>query len=146
MFFFSIFFSGCINKNLEKKIEFGKDSYFCENCKMNIVDKRYRCLIINNKIKKFRFDDISCLIEWYGKKKIESKNLWVTNFNNNDDILNFENAFFVKSINLLTPMNSNIASFNDIESAKKFIIDNDGEIIDYLNVLNIKTSCCDIDH
>ena len=99
---------------------YGKD--VCEDCKMTIMEPRFGAEIITKKGKVFKFDDAHCIANYIKTKKIEQGNIEQTlfiDYNNDKNFINGNNAFFVVSPQLKSPMNSNAAAFSTKEEADK---------------------------
>lgn len=102
--------SGC-NPGPEP-IRFGKDA--CHFCKMTISDNRYGAEIMTKKMKVYKFDDTHCLLAFMKEGTVPAeqvKGTFVTNFNEPHELLDVNNAFFLQSESLKSPMNGNVAAF-----------------------------------
>ena len=86
----------------------------CDFCKMTLVDDRYGALLETEKGRVYRFDDISCMLK-YGNQHFpdfhEVQVRLVVDFSHPGKLIPAEEAFYLKSEKLVTPMESNIASF-----------------------------------
>jgi copper chaperone NosL len=111
--------SACSHK--PEKIAYGKDS--CAECKMTIVDPHFGAEIVTKKGRKYKFDDVHCLATFLERRGIELSNIYETlfvNYNNSDEFIKVDQAEFVVSSLLKSPMGGNAAAFKSkAEAAKK---------------------------
>lgn len=114
--FFLLLFFSC--NTGPQSIQIGKDQ--CSFCKMTISDKRFGAELITQKGKVFKFDDISCVVAYFkiGLDKSEIKNIYHVNYSHSNQLFDSKNAYFLQSENIRTPMGSNVAAFNNIDSLK----------------------------
>lgn len=90
----------------------------CSFCRMSISEKRYAAESIDNDGQAFKFDDIGCLANFIKQKKNDGQvhASFVMDFDRRE-WLKAENAFYVRSSELKTPMNGGIVAFDDRSSA-----------------------------
>lgn len=113
-----IFITGCSRS--PQPINYGSDN--CENCLMTITDPRYGSELITDKGKIYKFDSIECLAAYSEKlNSDEIASMWVTDFGGNTKFVNTQNAFFVKSENLRSPMGLNLTAFSSDRDLMKTI-------------------------
>lgn len=108
----------------------GKDE--CYYCKMRIADTKFGAEIITAKGKLYKFDDIKCMIDFMNSELLSDekiKNLYAVNYINSQVLLNVNEATFLKSSNLRSPMNSGIAAFGSLTESESFTNDFPGEIL-----------------
>ncbi len=113
-----LFFSSCSNGPIP--IKPGADN--CYFCKMTISDIRYGAEIVTKKGRVYKFDDSYCLLSWLKTKEIaetDIKNTYLTNFNNNHQLLNASEALILQSKDLRGPMGGNLAACKEPDSLKK---------------------------
>jgi copper chaperone NosL len=91
----------------------------CEFCKMKVSDSKYGGEIITNKGRVYKFDDIECMISYTNENKLDVFNFYVTDFVNNNSLINTNDAHFLASDFFLSPMRGNIAAFSSKEQALK---------------------------
>ena len=94
-----------------EKIRYGEDS--CEYCQMMTSDPRYGAEIITKTGKVHKFDSVECMIG-YGLKyldeaKIQSR--WVTDFHKPESFIVAEDAFYLQSTVLRSPMIVGLTAF-----------------------------------
>lgn len=132
----SIFFYSCNVKPIPLIV--GND--ICSYCKMPYSDIRYGAELITKRGKIYKFDDVHCMIAFFNDHTNETKNakVFFVNFENNADLIPLKNTFLIKSNQLHSPMNGNIAAFNTstnaLQKAEKYA----GTIVEW-NDLQIST-------
>jgi copper chaperone NosL len=97
-----------------QKITIGKDA--CSFCKMSIMDNRYGAEILTKKGKVYKFDDLHCLLGFMKATTVSSsdiKDIYLVDFEEPHDFIVLNNAYFLRSDQLHTPMGSNTANFKD---------------------------------
>ncbi len=112
-----IFFSSC-NAGPEL-IKIGKDQ--CFGCKMTISDQRFGAEILTTKSKVYKFDDVHCLLEFKKSGTLEPKEIkavYFSNFNAPHQLMIAEKSLLLKSDQLRSPMNGNIAAFEHAAALK----------------------------
>ena len=113
-----LFCSGC--NSLPQPLQLGKDQ--CYSCKMTISDQRFGAEIVTNKTKIYKFDDTHCLLEFKRSGALEAKEIkaiYLTNFNTPHQLLAADKSWLLKSDQLRSPMNGNIAAFENEKDLKK---------------------------
>ena len=119
-------------------IHYGSDG--CSMCKMIIVDTHFGSELISSKGKIYKFDSIECLV-FFTENSIDDENFFtlVTDYLNNNELINSKKAFYLQSENLRSPMGLNITAFSSQSDLKKFKEKYAGkelswkEIIEYVN-------------
>lgn len=117
-------------------INYGKD--LCAHCNMKIMDKRYGAEYINSKGKIFKFDSGECLIDYTAQNNVkdnEGINL-VTDFSNPGTLIKANDATFIISQKLPSPMGAFLTAFSNMLSAQAKINETGGEIYNWTNVKN----------
>jgi copper chaperone NosL len=111
----------CKNETEIKPVEilYGQDS--CERCKMIISEKSYSAeyILLDGEARKF--DDIGCMIHFaYGEESKGEKILakYVRDYNTGNWI-DANEAYFVWSKDIVTPMGYGLAAFKDDETARR---------------------------
>ena len=86
---------------------------------MAISDNRFGAEIVTKKSKVYKFDDEHCIVAFLNSKKIAPGQIaavYFTNFNSPHELINVEQAHFLQSPSLKSPMNGNIAAFTNEDS------------------------------
>jgi copper chaperone NosL len=121
---------GCSTK--PQPIRIGQDN--CDFCKMTISDNRFGAEIVTKKSKIYKFDDEHCIIGFLNSKKVmqdEIAGVYFTNFNDPHQLINVEQAIFLQSPKLKSPMNGNIAAFTNEDSLETTYSKFDGNKISW---------------
>ncbi len=117
---------GCIIATLNscntapQPIRMGQDN--CDFCKMTISDERFGAELVTKKSKIYKFDDEHCIVAFLHAKHVEGTQIagvYFTDFNSPHQLIKAEEAIFLQSPALKSPMNGNIAAFRDEESFEK---------------------------
>jgi copper chaperone NosL len=114
----AIVFTSCSKQ--PKPINYGEDE--CEFCKMIVMDERYGSELVTDKGKIFMFDSIECLVGYLDNLKLSKKDyssVWVSNFSNPGNIIDAENAFYLKNNDLRSPMGLNVLAVENQEQYDK---------------------------
>ena len=115
--FLSIFALFSCNTRPEP-IKLGVD--LCSFCKMNIADNHFGAEIVSNDGEIFKFDDMHCLTTFLKENNLTKNNIkamYSANFCGNHDLIKAdENLLLYKSDLLHSPMNGNIAAFDNRDS------------------------------
>jgi copper chaperone NosL len=119
-------------------IDYGAE--FGEFCTMMITDQRYGAELITDTGKHYTFDSIECLIGFTITGPVEADHidsLWVTDFANPGTLIPAEDAYYLQSGSLRSPMAVNLTAFashNDLETIK---VDHDGLEIVFADLANV---------
>ena len=117
--FISIVLASCSAE--PEPLAFVKDA--CYTCKITLMDNKYGAEIVTKKGKVYKFDDVNCLMNFYKSKYEPVENIahvLVIDFSDPEHLINALDAHFVQSEHVRSPMASNVAAFNSMESLNKF--------------------------
>ncbi|MFZ6010013.1 MAG: nitrous oxide reductase accessory protein NosL [Bacteroidota bacterium] len=95
-------------------LQYGKDS--CHACKMTLVDNKFGAEVVTKKGKIFKFDDTNCLINFLNNGQLtdeDIKHYLITDFASPGVLIDAKTAFYVKSVEIKSPMASNVAAFQN---------------------------------
>ena len=93
---------------------YGEDQ--CTFCKMSIVEDQYAAQTVTSKGKVFKYDDISCMIRHiHSMETQEYAFRVVNNFDNPKELLDVQEAVFIRSDQYASPMGGNTAAFSSRE-------------------------------
>ncbi len=101
-------------------IKTGTDN--CYFCKMTLSDNRFGAELITTKGKIFKFDDVHCILSYLKTKDVEVpniKDIYLTNFCSDHQLINVTKSFLLNSADLRSPMGGNIAAFDNRDSLSK---------------------------
>lgn len=118
--FITLSVSGCNTD--PQPIRIGQDN--CDYCKMTISDNRFGAEIVTKKSKVYKFDDEHCVVAFLNSNKIAKPGIagiYFTDFSNPHQLIKAEQAFFLQSPSLKSPMNGNIAAFSQEDSLDKML-------------------------
>lgn len=93
----------------------------CAFCKMNIADGHFGAELITSKGRVYKFDDISCLLSYKSENNGDNiKAHFVHHWPQENQLIPAENAVYVQSDKLKSPMSGNIAAFKSETEAAEF--------------------------
>ncbi len=104
----------------------------CALCRMSLSDRRYGAEIVTQKGKVYFFDDVNCMVrfeEGRGMDAGEIAGRWVADFVQAGRLIAIEQAVFVHSPALRTPMASQVAAFADRAAAEKAAVESSGKVL-----------------
>jgi len=119
-------------------INYGHDE--CEFCRMLVTDNKYGAELVTDKGKIYKFDSIECMIEFSLVKNTlgdTNNKLLITDFDNPDNFIDARNSVYVMNDKFRSPMGLNVTAFNSEEQAQKFISENGGEKISWVEVIEL---------
>ena len=107
----------------------------CSFCRMSISETRYAAELIDDAGQVFKFDDIGCMTNFIKQKRINAPILatFVKDFDSREWV-KAENAFYVRSSELKTPMNSGLAAFKNQSSAESAVANYRGKELGFTEV------------
>lgn len=116
-------------------INYGKD--LCAHCNMKIMDKRHGAELVTSKGKIYKFDSGECLIDFIAHNSISEENTGhtlVTGYDYPGQLINAQDAAFLISKNLPSPMGAFLTAFSTKNEAQKKQQEVGGEIYDWNSV------------
>ena len=117
--------SGCSND--PKPIEYGSDA--CYYCSMTIVDKIHGAEVITDKGKVFKFDAAECMINYLeANKEVQIGQMLTNYFEAPTEFIAAQEATFLISENLPSPMGANLTAFKTKVSAEQFQLKKGGKL------------------
>ena len=89
----------------------------CERCLMMVDGSGYGSQAVSNTGRVFTFDSVECLVSWleHEAHDVEIYSTWVTDFANPEELVNAEEAFYLLSTTLNSPMGLGITAFSRTE-------------------------------
>lgn len=115
-------------------VAIGEDG--CSQCLMTVADERYATELITTKGKVHFFDSVECLAAFYLEQDPDDvASLWVTDFHTQARMIQVQDAFFLRSKDLRSPMGMNLTAFGDGISRESVLNSFFGEILDWPGVL-----------
>ena len=130
-------FSAC-NKE-PKPIQYGEDQ--CDYCSMSIVQKTHSAQLVTEKGKQYKFDAIECMVNYVkdAPDKFENANLLVADYNQPGKMISAEEASYLISKNLPSPMGANLSAFATKDEAQKAQQKLDGQIYQWNDLKTVIT-------
>jgi copper chaperone NosL len=111
----------------------------CSHCRMAITDRQFAAQALNNRGLAFNFDAIECMADWVrAGEAVPAENLhslWVTDFSDSETWLRAEDAVFLHSDQLRSPMGVGLSAHADREAARRYQGELGGEILGWTEVL-----------
>ena len=123
--------AGCTSgPNLEEPpdIRYGED--VCDRCMMIINEAKYAAAYVTPDGEVRRFDDIGGMAAYIDETPEDVAVLWVHDYDT-EEWLKADEAFYVGSKDLATPMGFGIIAFADRERAEEWAIEKSGTVRTY---------------
>ncbi|MDX1638128.1 MAG: nitrous oxide reductase accessory protein NosL, partial [Balneolaceae bacterium] len=119
-----------------KEIHLGSDE--CAHCKMMITDPRFAAQIVTETGKAISFDAIECMSGYYTAHAddLQEAKRWVRNFNNPEQWMQVEEAVFVKSREISSPMGESLLALDTEVEAKQHLRQYPGEIVSWSQIIH----------
>ena len=116
----SMLLAGC-QKGEAEPVEIAPED-MCAYCKMAISEKRYAAQFVDGGGQPFKFDDIGCMINFANEKrnKYEIAAYFVMDFDDRQWV-EANDAYYVTSTELKTPMDGHTAAFKDEAKAREAV-------------------------
>ena len=128
------FFASCSVKS--EPLILGEDA--CHTCKMTLVDGRFGGEIVTKKGKIYKFDDLSCMIN-FSKSEYESReNIaleLVVDYAHPGNLVEVEKSFYCKSDKIRSPMAGNAAAFEKLDELEKVNAQWQGAVLNWNELL-----------
>jgi len=108
-------------------IEYGND--VCSYCKMNIVQKTHSAQYVTNKGKQFKFDAVECLVHAVSETDVNAIALFlVADYSNPGTMIYTQDATFLISPGIKSPMGANLTALSSMEKAKELQSKHSGDL------------------
>ncbi len=108
-------------------IVYGSDG--CHFCKMTIVDKIHGAEIVTDKGKVYKFDAIECMVNFDKEIDAGEKAMYLVNhYESPEELINAQEAIFLISKRIPSPMGAFLTAFKKEESAMEIIDENEGKL------------------
>ena len=115
------------------EILYGQDE--CERCRMIISDARYAAAYMTEDGQVRRFDDIGGMLLYHVENEENVHLFWVHDFES-EVWVNADEAYFVKSNSLETPMGFGIAASNSRAEAEELASERDGDVLTFSRLMD----------
>lgn len=103
-------------------IEYGADD--CDFCKMGIVDAKHAAQLVTTKGKNYKFDAIECMLHYLADTthpEKEYQHILVADIRNPGTLIPAEQAHFIISKNIPSPMGAFLSATQTKEDAQKLL-------------------------
>lgn len=110
-------------------IEYGKDN--CHYCQMRIMDPKFGTEAITDKGRCYKFDSSECLLRYLKDTKKSHSHIYVTSFDNPESLINAQDAYFLVTSKMPSPMGGNLNAFASKAKAEEYQEKNGGDIYDW---------------
>ncbi len=116
-------------------INYGTDA--CHFCKMTIVTKTHSAQAVSVKGKQFKYDAIECMVNDINTENhAELSVVLVANYLNAGEMIAAENATYLVSENIPSPMGGNLSATSNKADAEQLKSENGGDILDWNTLKN----------
>tara|TARA_R110002051_G_scaffold91205_3_gene160263 strand:- start:32449 stop:32889 length:441 start_codon:yes stop_codon:yes gene_type:complete len=113
-----------------RPIDYGNDG--CRYCKMTIVDKIHGAQLVTAKGKVFNFDATECMVNYIkDDKELQIGNVLTNFYETPTAFITTEEATFLISENLPSPMGANLTAFQNKSTAEEMKTNKGGELYDW---------------
>ena len=130
----AILITGCEPK--PQPIDLGSDQ--CSYCRMMITEQEFGSQILNKQGRSFKFDSVECMAAFDlndDGENLHSK--WVPDFLDRDTWLRAEEAVYLHSETLRSPMGLYLTAYSTREHAHEMKEEYGGEVISYESVKEV---------
>jgi len=110
-------FSSC-SSDAPVAIDYNKDA--CTSCKMSISESRFATELITKKGRVYKFDDISCMLDYISSNNVDVKKYYIGDFRKEGEWLDAASAFYVRHEEIHSPMGGNTAAFENKNAATEY--------------------------
>ncbi|MBC8753346.1 nitrous oxide reductase accessory protein NosL [Kordia sp. YSTF-M3] len=113
-----------------KPIDYGNDG--CHFCKMTIVDKIHGSELITDKGKVFKFDATECMLNYMAETKdLQIGNILTNYYEAPTELIKTQEATFLISENLPSPMGAYLTAFENTANAEKVQAEKGGKLYNW---------------
>ncbi len=119
-----------------RPIAFGETA--CAHCHMTATDPRFAAELVTQRHKVFVFDDAGCLAAFLAEGSVPADqvhSLWVTDYLDPDRLLRIEQAVFLRSAALRTPMDTRVVALRPGVRADSMRAATGGEVVAWADVV-----------
>lgn len=113
--------------NGPKAIAYGETG--CHFCKMTVVDKQHAAQLVTTKGKVFNFDASECMLNYLNEIDSETVGLLlVNNYDAPGELIDVNEATFLISEGIPSPMGEYLTAFGTLENAQKALAEHGGDL------------------
>lgn len=102
-------------------IHYGTEA--CHTCKMTLMDKKFGAELVTAKGKVYKFDDLNCMVGFFNSGYLSDQTIQyklVIDYSQPEKLISAEEAFYLKSDHVRSPMASGIAAFETHDTLQKY--------------------------
>lgn len=127
-------FANCQKRTVEPVAIAPED--MCSYCRMAVSEKQYAVELIDGEGQPFKFDDIGCMLNFVKKRSVNvsASSFFVMDFDEREWI-KADDAYYVRSSDLTTPMNGGIIAFKDRSPAQQAADKYHGKLLRFKELL-----------
>ncbi len=121
-----------------EEIKYGTDQ--CDYCKMTIMDNKFSAQLVTKKGRNYKFDAIECMIWFLNDEYVKREDVYamrVADYTNPGVMLDAENAYYLISPEIRSPMGANLAAFSSKVEAEKYKNDLGGKIYSFEQLFSV---------
>jgi copper chaperone NosL len=112
-------FYACENSKVEP-IQFGSD--YCDECKMQITDRRYGGAALTHAGKTYKFDSVECLSDFVKNHRDEVKEKYYVDFQTSE-LKNVKETHLYLNEKMSGPMGTHLQSYQKLQPLKELQFD-----------------------
>jgi copper chaperone NosL len=113
----------------------------CSHCRMVISDRQFASQALTTKGRAFSFDAIECMAHWVragaAVPAADLHSLWVSDFSDSESWIRAEDAVFLHSGQIRSPMGVGLSAHASAEAARRYQAELGGEILAWAQVLEV---------
>ncbi|MCS7222399.1 MAG: nitrous oxide reductase accessory protein NosL [Anaerolineae bacterium] len=113
-------------------IRYGED--VCDKCRMIINEARFAAAYVTRQGEVRRFDDIGDMVQYHQEHAEEVAVFWVHDFET-EEWLRADQAFFVSSADIHTPMGHGIVALGEKDRADRLAASSQGRVLTWSELL-----------
>lgn len=101
-------------------IRYGTDA--CYTCKMTLMDSKFGAEVVTAKGKVYKFDDLNCMVGFINSDYLSDETIQhklVVDYSQPEKLIPADEAFYLKSGDIRSPMASGIAAFETERALEK---------------------------
>ena len=115
------------------EMNYGKDA--CDFCKMTIVDRQHAAQIVTDKGRASKFDAVECMLNQLSEQGTEGlKFILVADYEIPGSLVDAENASYLVSEGIQSPMGANLSSFASRDGAAAMQKEHTGKVYDWKGI------------
>jgi copper chaperone NosL len=112
----------------------------CAHCRMVITEPQFAAQALNSRGKAFKFDAVECLAAWVTDGEgagLDLHSLWVADHEEPNRWLSVDDARFLRTDAIHTPMGAGVVALRDEQAAREQQQMRGGEILEWGGVLSL---------